>query len=106
MKIIKGDLVLTKHTTFNEDLKVEGNVRCEGGIWNLNCLDLTCGNLTCSDLNCRNLTYYAVAMAYKSMKVKSIKGRRVNSKHFCLDKEIEFIKGFFNLTEEDLGDTD
>jgi len=61
MKIIKGDLILKENTTINNDLKVEGNIRCEGGIWNLdcrdlNCWDLDCGDLTCLDLNCRNLT--------------------------------------------------
>ena len=32
MKIIKGDLVLKENTTIDDDLKVEGNIRCEGGL--------------------------------------------------------------------------
>jgi hypothetical protein len=56
MKIIKGDLVLKENTTFDEDLTVEGNIRCEGGLWNLICGDLNCWNLNCWDLDCRNLT--------------------------------------------------
>jgi len=55
MKIIKGDLILKEHTTINDDLKVEGNIRCEGGFWNLNCWNLNCWDLNCRDLNCRDL---------------------------------------------------
>ena len=75
MKIIEGDLILKENTIIEDDVLVHGNVRCEGGNWNLNCED-------CS--------YFAIASARNSMKVKLIKGRRKNSKHFCLDKEIEF----------------
>jgi hypothetical protein len=69
------------------------NLNC----WNLNCMDLNCKDLDCRDLNCenlncRNLSYYAVAFAYESFKCKSVKGRRNNSKHFCLDSEVK-IKG-------------
>ena len=55
MKIIKGDLILKENTTFNEDLKVEGNIICEGGRWDLNCRDLNCRDLNCLNLNCLNL---------------------------------------------------
>ena len=113
MKTIKGDLVLTENTIINDDLTVEGNIRCKGGKWDLNCKnldcrdlncwDLNCGDLNCRDLNCwdlncknlncwslkaKNVSYYGVAFAYHSMEVESIKGRRDNSKHFCLDGEI------------------
>ena len=55
MKIIKGNLILKENTIFNEDLKVEGNIICEGGRWDLNCWDLNCLDLNCKDLNCRDL---------------------------------------------------
>jgi len=100
MKIIKGDLILKEDTIFEESLKVEGDIICEGGLqnlkcWdlkcrNLKCWDLKCGNLECWDLECWDLEYYAVAFAYNSFKCKSVKGKRRNSKHFCLDEEIEF----------------
>ena len=109
MRIIKGDLVLKEHTTINDDLKVEGNIRCEGGNWNLDCLNLkcgnldcrnldcwdlncgnlNCGNLMCGNLNCENLHFYAAAVAYKSFKCKSWKARRNNFIIKCLDGEIE-----------------
>ena len=55
MKIIKGDLILTKDTTYDEDLKVEGNIICKGRRWDLNCRNLDCWNLNCLNLDCCNL---------------------------------------------------
>jgi hypothetical protein len=55
MKIIKGDLVLKENYYIDDDLKVEGNIRCEGGLWNLDCGDLNCLNLNCGDLKCWDL---------------------------------------------------
>ena len=81
MKIIKGNLILKEDTTFNEDLKVEGNIFCEGGrfdlkvegnidcvnidcfnincrnidCWNINCRNIDCGNINCGNIDCRNI---------------------------------------------------
>jgi hypothetical protein len=55
MKVIEGNLVLKENTTFAEDLKVKGNIVCEGGDWDLNCLNLNCWDLNCRNLNCLNL---------------------------------------------------
>ena len=63
MKTIKGDLILKKDTTFNEDLKVEGNIQgyfnlkvC-GNIdcWNIDCWNIDCRNIDCWNINCRNI---------------------------------------------------
>ena len=66
-----------------------GNLNCE----DLNCGDLHCGDLNCGDLNCRDLSYYAIAVAYYKFKCKSVVGRRINSKHFCLDSEVIITGG-------------
>ena len=55
MKTIKGDLILKENTRIGDDLTVEGNIICEGGLWNLKCRDLDCWNLTCKDLDCWDL---------------------------------------------------
>ncbi len=86
--IVKGNIFGKNGKKFN--LEVKGNL--EGH--NLTCLDLKCHNLDCLDLECENLdcmnlSYFAVAIAYKSFKCNSVKGKRKNSKHFCLDSEIE-----------------
>jgi len=99
MKTIKGDLILKENTTIVDDLTVEGNIICEGGLWNLTCKDLICWNLNCKalicwnlicwGLDCKDLNFYAVAVAYKSFKCKSWKARRDNYIIKCLDGEIE-----------------
>jgi hypothetical protein len=89
----------------DDDVKIECDVNIRASIicqnlncWDLNCEDLDCGdlncqNLNCWDLNCQNLDcgdldYYAIAVAYYKSKCESVKGRRSNSKHFCLDSEV------------------
>jgi hypothetical protein len=109
MKEIKGDLILTENTTFDDDLKVEGNIRCEGGRWNIKAGNIDAGNIDAGDINAwnidardinasdinagnikaGNINFYAVAVAYKSFKCKSWKARRGNYVIKCLDGEIE-----------------
>ena len=39
----------------NDDLKVEGNIICEDGVWNINCGNIDCRNINCGNLNCWNI---------------------------------------------------
>ena len=68
MKTIKGDLILTDNTTFNESIKVKGsiigdyNLKVEGDIEcedikcrDIECLDIKCLNIYCRDINCRDI---------------------------------------------------
>jgi len=61
MKTIKGNLILKKDTVIKTDLKVEGNIVCEGGRWNLtvegniNCGNIDCWNINCGNINCLNI---------------------------------------------------
>lgn len=57
MKIIKGDLVLKKNTTFKGDIKVLGNIRCEGDYYNITALnikalDIDALNINATDIVC------------------------------------------------------
>ena len=79
----------------DDDVKIECNININASIicrnlycWDLDCGNLNCGNLDCGDLDCGNLSYYAIAVAYYKFKCKSVVGRRINSKHFCLDSEV------------------
>ena len=45
-----------------------------------------------NNIDAHNISYYAICVAYETFKCNSIKWRRKNSKHFCLDWEIEIIK--------------
>ena len=67
------------------------NIDC----WDIDCTDINCRNIDCTDINCRDINcmdinYYAVCFACNNIKCKSIAGRRVNSKHFCLGGGIIF----------------
>ena len=61
MKTIKGNLILKKDTVIKTDLKVEGNIVCEGGRWNLtvegniDCGNINCWNIDCWTINCLNI---------------------------------------------------
>ena len=55
--------------------------------WDIDALNIYAGNIDAGNIN-----YSAVCFAYKTFKCKSVKGRRKNTKHFCLDGEIEYIK--------------
>src|SRR3990167_8850143 len=81
-------------TSFNLD--VEAKIEVAGNInaWdikagNINAGDINAGNINAGDIKAKVVSYYAVAFARKDIKVKSIKGRRENSKHFVLDGKLE-----------------
>ena len=95
MKTIKGDLIMEKNMTFNEDLIVKGDILGKNGnkfnlriLGDLNCNNLNCLNLDCLDLNCLNLNFYATAIAYNSFRCKTWKARRRNYLIKCLDGKI------------------
>jgi len=60
------------------------NLNC----YNLNCYNIDCVNIDCHNIDCCDLSYYAVCFAYRDIVCNSIKGRRKNARHFCLDGEI------------------
>ena len=55
VKKFKGDLVLTKDTTFTEDIIVEGNIISKGGRWNINARNINARNINARDINARNI---------------------------------------------------
>ena len=97
----KGDLILKKNLILDEDLIVEGNIICEDGLWNIKARDIKARDIEAWDIKARdieawnieagNIDYWAVCYARESFKCNSVKGRRNNHKHFCLDNEIEYI---------------
>ena len=63
MKIIKGDLILTKDTTFSESIKVKGdikgyyNLKVAGNIdaWDINAMDIDARNINAWNIDARNI---------------------------------------------------
>ena len=56
---------------------------------NINAGNISACNIEAGDISANNISYHAVCFAYDSIKCKSIKGRRKNSKHFVLDGKLE-----------------
>jgi len=54
--------------------------------------DISAFDIIAGDINVENIEYYAICLAYFHLKCKSIRGKRDNSNHFCLDEEIEYKK--------------
>ena len=108
----KGYLMLTEDLILDEHLIVEGNIICKEGLWNIEARnieawnieawnieagdiqaeDIKAGDIQAEDIQAEDISYYAFCIAYNSLKCKSINGRRENSIHKCLDKDIEYTK--------------
>lgn len=55
MKTIKGDLILTEDTKFEEDIKVEGNIVCKGGSWNIDAWNIDAQNIDARNIDALNI---------------------------------------------------
>ena len=49
-KTIKGDLILTKDFSYDGKLIVEGNIICEGGLWNIKARNIKAWNIEAGDI--------------------------------------------------------
>ena len=112
--IEKINTYVFKHDiTINFTLDVGANIIARNIIarninaWNIDVLDIDAKNIDAKNIDANNIDawdinannidagdikYWAVCIARNSFKCKSVKGRRENSIHKCLDQEIEFIK--------------
>ena len=105
---------------FAFDLEINGNIKARDinaqyiNALDIKALDIKAHNIKARDINAydikaRDITYHAVCFAYQDIECSSIKGRRVNAKHFVLDGEIKIIekeqpkkKVTLELTDEQL----
>ena len=66
MKTIKGNLILTKDTVFDESIVVEGAILDKDGICDLKvrgdikCLGIYCRNIDCINIDCHNIDCYNI----------------------------------------------
>ena len=60
--------------------------------WDINAYNINASKIDAYNINALDIKYYAFCIAYETLKVKTIKGRRPNSFHKCLDNEIEYKK--------------
>jgi len=113
--VFEDNLVLDEDKSFDESIKVEGNIECEdsryslkvvghiyaGSIfaadidaWDINAENIDAKNIDARNIdaliiNAENISYYAFCIAYSTLKCTSIEGKRDNSIHECLDNSIE-----------------
>ena len=74
MKTIKGDLVLTKDTTFDESIKVEGDIKGYFNlkvIGNIACRNIACWDIDCRDIDCRDIIYCETVKVKAGCKIKA-----------------------------------
>lgn len=63
------------------DLRSDSNISA----WNIDAWDIDA-----LDINAANINYYAVCIAYQTFSCMSVRGKRKNAIHACLDGEIEY----------------
>ena len=58
--------------------------------WNIDAGDINAANINALNIDAANINYYAVCIAYQTFSCMSVRGRRKNAIHACLDGEIEY----------------
>ena len=71
----------------------------------INARDINAGDINAWDIKAENINagdifFYAICSAKRTLKCKTIKGIRKNTKYFCLDNEVEFIEANNNSLKE------
>ena len=112
MKIIKGDLILNKDTTFNEsiivkgsicgyfDLKVTGNIIAEDidaediDAWNIDAWNIDTKNINARNIDARNI--YAEDIIFCEKRIKKLKDSTTKAK--------VFIDNRLNLEQKEWGE--
>ena len=109
-----GNIIINDNLVIECDINIEAHISAiditarDINAWNIKARNIDAFDIKAMKIDARNIFYYAVCYAYINIKCKSIKGRRKNSKHFCLDgkivfKEEEILDNFekvFNETEK------
>ncbi len=95
-EFIEDDILLD--VAFDFDLEINGNIKAWNiDAWNIDAHSINAYDINAWDINALNIKagdiiYHAVCFAYQNIECFSIKGRRINAKHFVLDGEIKTIK--------------
>ena len=90
--VFKDDITI--NFTLNVDANIDAwNIDAEDiNAEDINAWNINAGNIDALDINARDIKYWAFCIARQSFKCRSAKGKRENSIHKCLDREIEFVK--------------
>ena len=95
MKIFKNneelkELIKDGWIIINDDIQCDFDIDVEASINanNIKAYDINAWNINAYDIKAKNISYYAFCVTYNSIECESIKGRRKNSFHRCLDGEL------------------
>lgn len=107
--LVNGNLTLDCDVKFEFHVKIAGNISAwDISAWdisarnisardisagdisagNISAWDISAGDISAWDISAGDISFYACCFAYVKFACKSIKGRRENSKYFCLDSEV------------------
>ena len=65
---------------------------CDIDAMNINSMNIDACDIKAYDIKANDISYYAICVAYKDIRCKSIKGIRENAKHFVLDGVLEVLE--------------
>ena len=57
-------------------------------VGDISACNISAGDISACNILAEDISYFAVCYAYLKFACKSIKGRRQNARHFCLDSEV------------------
>lgn len=89
---------------FNDNVRFCFDFLADSNIdaWNINAWNIDAANIDARNINAWNIDaldidaedieYYAVCIAYKTFSCTSVRGKRENAIHACLDGEIKYKK--------------
>ena len=65
---------------------------CNIDAMNINSMNIDACDIKAYDIKANDISYYAICVAYKDIRCKSIKGIRENAKHFVLNGVLEVLE--------------
>ena len=68
------------------DLRSDSNISAG----DINAWNIDAGDINALNIDAANINYYAVCIAYQTFSCMSVRGKRKNAIHACLDGEIEY----------------
>ena len=106
MKIIKGNLILTKDTTFSESIKVEGDIK---GYYNLK----VAGNINARNIDARDINAWDIDA--RDINAWNINAWNIDAMDIVCEKRIKklktsktvcrvYVKNKYSLARKEVGD--
>ena len=81
-----------------EDIKALDIKAWDIKAWDIKAWDIKAEDIKALDIKAWDISYYGVCFAYKNISCASIKSRRNNARHFCLDGEITIKPKTYTIT--------